>query len=117
MAFKDALQDTVTISAITVADRAGSNIGEQVKTAVVIYNGVKCRLMNNQNQSSFVRNAGSYQSEKENWLILMEPQYNGANRGDRAVVGGKTYLITKKHEIRGDSSAIHHVVYYLEEQT
>jgi len=116
MAFADALQDVVTISTVAVGFRAGSNIGEEVKTLTPLYTSVPCRLMSSERTEDSRKGQGSYESQKENWLILMEPAYNGANRGDRAVILSKTYLITKKHEIRGASSAINHVVYYLEEQ-
>ena len=46
----------------------------------------------------------------------MQGSYNGAVRGDKAVVNGITYLIDKAHEIKGITSAVEYMVYYLEEK-
>lgn len=117
MAYADALQDTVTISAVSIGNRVGDTIGEEVKTFTPLYTSVPCRLMNSGRNQRIERNDGSFESFKNIWLIQMEAQYDGASRGDQAVINGQEYIIAKKHEIRGDSSAIHHLVYYLEEKS
>lgn len=116
MAFADALQDTVTIYTTTFAAASGDTIGEQVKTQTPLYSGVKCKLIAvRSGVPPVLQREGSQQNYKQKWLIQMEAQYNGASIGHTAAIGAKNFVITDKQEIRGDSSAIHHMVYYLEE--
>lgn len=117
MAYTDALQDTVTISTVTTGFKAGDVIGEEEKTLVPLYTNVACRLMNSGRGERVKSGDGAFETFSNIWLIQMAPSFNGANRGDQAVVNGQTYIITRRHEIRGDSATIHHVVYYLEEKT
>jgi hypothetical protein len=116
MAYTDALQDTVTISTVSTDFKVGDKVGEEEKTFTPLYTNVACRLMSAGRVQRTDKQTGSFESFANIWLIQMAPEFNGANRGDRAVVNGQTYLITKKHEIRGDSATINHVVYYLEEK-
>lgn len=115
MAFSDALQDSVTISSVTIGFKAGDVVGEEGKTLTPLYTDIPCRLMSGETKKKFHPDDSAFENYKNLWLIQVEPEYNGANRGDSAVVNGQDYMITKKHEIRGSDSNIHHVVYYLEE--
>lgn len=117
MAFIDALQDTVTIYTVSTGYKSGDTVGEQVKTETPLYQNVKGRLNSLSNSALSIRRNFEGQHEKfdYSWILEMAPEYNGANRGDKVVCNGQNYIISKKHEIRGTSSAIHHVVYYLEE--
>jgi hypothetical protein len=116
MAYEDALQDTVTIYTTTTGFKGGDTVGEDVKTETPLYSNVPCRLMNVGTTPSVLNQPQKQEGFKYKWLIQMGPTFNGAERGATAVVNGDNYIITKKQEIRGDSSAIHHVVYYLEEK-
>lgn len=116
MAYADALQDTVTIYTTTTGFKGGDTVGEQVKTDTPLYSGVPCRLMSVSSFQGIRSQIQKQEGYKNKWLIQMEPQYNGADRGATAEVNGNNYIISKKHEIRGVSSAIHHVVYFLEEK-
>ena len=116
MPYNDALQDTVTITTISTGFAGGDVVGEEIKTEAVLYNAVKCRLMQAGRVQKLSQQEGKQEAFSNSWLIQMEAQYNGANRGDKASVNNQSYIITKKHEIRGDSAVIHHVVYYLQEQ-
>ncbi len=117
MAFLDALQDTVTISSVTTGFKSGDTIGQEVKTLTTLYSNVPCRM-------NVVSTSGGFklqeqQGKQENFKYLrvlqMKPEHNGANRGDKATVNGIEYTIMQKIEVRGRTSAIHHVIYYLEE--
>ncbi len=115
MAFEDALQDTVTIKTVTIAFSGGDTVGEQVKTETPLYTGVACRLMSVGSVPPVLDQVQKQEGYINKWLIQIAPEYNGGVRGDLAIVDGVNYTITKKQEIRGDSSDIHHVVYYLDE--
>lgn len=117
MAFADALQDTVTINTVSIAFKSGDTVGQEVKTRTPLYSGVKGRLNSLSNAALSISriNQGKQEKMADAWILEMQPQYNGASAGFEVVANGKTFIITKKHEIRGRSSAIHHVVYYLEE--
>ena len=111
MAYIDALNDRVTISTTTYTKNA---LLEETKIESVLYNDIPCRLM--RGKSSIKKNTeGAQESFVNEWLIQVQPTNNLANRGDKAVVNNQTYLIISKHEIKGNSTAIHHVVYYLQE--
>lgn len=114
MSFADALQDTATFYSITTSS---GDIGDVSKAESVLYLDVPCRLHAAQSFSSNKGGAGEGSTEKfvNMWNLLVESDYNGASRGDKVVINGENYLITRKHEIMGDSSAIHHVTYYLTE--
>ena len=114
MAHKDALTDSVTIVTIgTTKD----NIGQETKSETALYTDVPCRLMEAGSARRSDEKNGAFENFRNQWLIQMSAQYNGANRGDRATVNGVTYLITKKHEIRGTTPTIEYVNYYLQEKT
>ena len=112
MAYVDALQDRADIFTITYTKNA---LLEETKVETPLYTSIPCRLMRN---TQIVREGkeGAFESFSNQWLIHVQPSNNNANRKDRCVINGQTYLITSKHEIRGDSAAIHHVIYYLDEQ-
>jgi len=113
MAFNDALQDTVTISTISLSTDA---FGQESKVEVVLYSAVPCRLNQNSNGNNIDDDLGASEQFTEKWIMQMEAQYNGAVRGDKAVINSTIYEITKKHEIRGTSATVNHVVYFLKEQ-
>ena len=116
MPYKDALQDTVTINSVSTNFKVGDSIGETVKTKVALYSNIKGRLYSMSSGESFNRKeVGKQEKFKYVFGLQLEGQYNGAERGDEAIVNGKTYLIIKKQELRGTSSIIHHVIYHLEE--
>jgi hypothetical protein len=110
---KDALTDRVTISTI---GKSKDSIGQEKKVPTVLYADAPCRLMED-SKSRLRKDEGADQNLKNLWLIHMQAIHNGASREDRAVINGQTYIITKKHEIRGASSVIQFVIYYLEEKT
>lgn len=117
MAFIDALQDTVTINTVSIALKSGDSVGQEVKTKTALYSNVKGRL-NSLSKAAFNLNLSSISEQEKlgnSWILEMAAQYNGAARGYEVLANGETYIITKKQEIRGRSSTIHHVVYYLEE--
>lgn len=114
MSHKDALIDSVTIKTIT---QSKDNIGQQTKVETDLYTDEPCRLMEDNSQRFAKQTQGQFESFKNMWIIHMQAIHNGASRGDRAIVNGKTYLITKKQEIRGVSQNIEYVIYYLEEKT
>jgi hypothetical protein len=117
MAFADGLQDLITIYTISIAFKAGDTVGQQVKTEVLLYSSVPGRLNSTSNVGiNTSRNTpGKQEQSKYSWILEMKPEHNGANRGDKVVANSQNYIIARKHEIRGKTSAIHHVVYYLEE--
>lgn len=117
MAFEDALQDTVSIFTVAIGFKTGDSVGQEVKTPSALYSNVKGRLnsFSNAALSLSLSSQGKQESMKSAWVLEVAPRYNGASRGDKVTVNGEAFIITKKHEIRGRSSAIHHVVYYLEE--
>jgi hypothetical protein len=117
MAFKDGLQDTATINSVSIGFKSGDTIGQQVKTKVALYSNIPCRLnsLSNAALSLALTDRGKQEGLKESWIMQVEPQYNGADRGFEVVSNGKNFVITKKHEIRGKNPAVNHVVYYLEE--
>lgn len=117
MAFKDALQDTVTIYTVSTAYKSGDSIGQQVKTETALYSNVKGRLnsLSNAALAMSLNEVGKQEKYTNAWVLEMEPQYNGGARGGKVVCNGENFIISKKHEIRGRTSAIHHVVYYLQE--
>ena len=119
MAFKDGLQDIATFYTISLGFKQGDQIGEQVKTESVLYNSIPCRLNSNtRHPGNILRNEeGKQEKFKYDAVVIVLPQYNAANRGDKVVVNSTTYLIVKKFETKGTTPQIHHVIYYLEEAT
>lgn len=113
MAFLDALQDTVTIETPSLAT---DGIGQESKSFSALYTSIPCRLQAVSGFQNMQQEEGEFEGVQERWLILVEPQFNGAGKGDRATIDGTIYIITKKHEIRGTTSAIHHVIYFLQEK-
>lgn len=111
---KDALVDSVTISSIA---KSKDSIGQEEKVPTALYTDAPCKLMEDGRSRSNKEGKGAYENFKNQWLIHMQAVHNGAERGYRAVVNGQTYLITKKHEIKGSSPTTQFVVYYLEEKT
>lgn len=114
MAFADALQETATFYSEA---KTRSAIGAAVKTATAVYTAIACRL---HKANTFPRNQGgpnrgSAESFEDTWIMIVAPAYNGGARGWTVTSGGQNYIVTGKKEIRGASSVIHHVVYYLQE--
>ena len=113
MAFIDALQDRVTIYSISISTSAE---GEQTKQESLLYSNIRCGLRSISGFREIQPDPGAMETYSERWLIQVEAQYNGADRGDKAVVNGITYQITKKHEIKGVKSTAEYIVYYLQEK-
>ncbi len=115
--YTDAFQDTVSILACTVALKAGDSIGQQVKTFSALYTNIKGKInvMPRQGIQVDLSSNGKQEGFSTEYILQLEPQYNGALRGYKAVVNGQNYIITKKEEIRGREPNPHHVAYYLEE--
>ena len=116
MAYLDGLQDTVTINTVSTGFKAGDTIGQTAKTKTPLYTNIKGRIYSVSNVASVKRDeAGKQEKFKYRWGLQVAAQYNGAQRGDEAVVNGVSYILTEKQELRGRSPAIHHVIYFLEE--
>lgn len=116
MAFKDALTDSITIYSISIGKKAGDLVGQEVKTETLLYNSIPGRLHSEVKSSSVNRaEPGKQEAYSYKWTLLTQPEHNGANRGDKAVVNGVNYIISYKQEISGVNASINHVVYYLEE--
>lgn len=114
MAFADALQETATFYSEA---KTRSAIGGAIKTPTAQYSSIPCRL---HKANTFPRNQGgaqkgSSESFEDTWIMIVEAAYNGGARGWTVTSGGQNYIITGKKEIRGTSSVINHVVYYLQE--
>ena len=117
MALKDAFQDVISINSVSTGFKAGDTVGQTVKTFTPLYSNIKGRLNSLSNAALALYRAEFGKQEKftNAWILQLEPQYNGGNRGDQVIANGEEFIITKKHEIRGRTPDIHHVVYYIEE--
>ena len=115
MAFTDALRDSATFYTTTTSRSGG--IGADAKTQTALYSNIRCRVhkTNVSPRNIGGPGKGAWQEYENMWTVLVESQYSGGARGGKVVVNGQNYLITKKHEIRGSSSAVHHICYYLQE--
>lgn len=114
MAFTDALQDTATFYTTSVSR---SSIGEEVKSQAALYSGIRCRIHKTQSSPKNMGGPqeGAFQKYKNQWVLLVETAYNGADRGDKVVVNSENYLIVRKQSMKGVTSTPNHIAYYLEE--
>lgn len=111
MTYSDALNDTATFTTITYSQ---NSVGGQEKNEAALYTSIPCRLATT-NSPRARSNAGESEHLEDLFVCQVAAAYNGANKGDRVEIGSSTFLIVKKHEVKGPAG-IHHVVYYLEEQ-
>ena len=113
MAFEDGLADTANFFTITTAQNA---LGQEIKSEVVLYTGIRCRLGNKGGIKDLSHPEGTEEAYNTEWVVMVETIYNGADRGDRVVVNNQRFLITKKQTIKGTIGQENHIVYYLKEQ-
>ena len=111
MAFVDALTNTATFYTVSSGKDA---LGNDVKSEVALYTDIRARL--HKRSTSGYQNPYSHEDFVETHVLQVEPQYDGADRGDKVVVKGRVYVIVQVGKPKGLTTTPHHINYYLSEQ-
>lgn len=103
--------DTATFISISISR---NSFGQETKTETPLYTNIRCSLIRRENQK-FKRVDGQSEQFQNMWRCDVEKIYNGAKRGDRVVINGDNYIITKKEQATDFDGDIVFYYYWLKE--
>lgn len=114
MAFEDALTDVATISSLS---KTVENTGEEVISLEEEYEDEPCRLLKGgYGAPKATQVPGQFEDPRDQWTMLLKPTVIGVQKSWRVSCNGLDFVVTSVHEVRGDTSAVHHVVLFLQEK-
>jgi len=114
MAFADALTDTVTLSSPV---KTVQNTGEEVITLNPVYSNIPCKLLKGGYGIPRTQQVpGQFEDPRDEWTMLLNPTVTGVEKRWRASCNGTDLVVTQVHQVKGDSTTVHHLVLFLQEK-
>jgi hypothetical protein len=111
--FAKQFHDTASFYTLSLSFNSSN---QEVKNKTLLYSGIRCNLIERSQSMRFEGIQGEDEYFQNGWRCDVEPQYNGANRGDIVEANGQEYVIKKKvvdTDFQGNDFCIK---YHLEEK-
>ena len=113
MSYIDALIDKASFYEVSVNKNQS---GQEVKQESLLYSEIPCRFAVQGSFPVLESNITEFENVLNKYTLQTIASYSGGKRGDRVVINDQDYIITNKKEIKGRSSTINFILYYLQER-